>query len=503
MRIGSRRKSTFNNRTKASKVQPTAPPPALNFGTGKAYTSGWSDPLLEQLAGEDGQAGTHNPSIWGENGCARLINAVNEAHGVNSALIGHHYRADLQWLDSALEIKWPSAILVHETAQDRLDAWEVAAQDKAALEDEIKEDGFSLPHWRRLLFLATGLFGLLFGDLPIVAKSFELFHLSDKPIIPGFHLTDELHMAGLASVTALIILAHVSGHGLREIAHAFNWRRLAPKDQRSSLPRPSGFSAATVVVCLGFGLLLLQGLSVIRVDYLRSVHQQGNTTAFFDLNLGILSAAVALGFFHANLYGRRWADATRIEAKAHRLLVQSEGEYAASAGEFNGLLDQRDTVVAQAGHHIGASEQDTLRQIELITRRTVLSQPEPTTERLFPDDLPRPVHLEGAGLRVFLRGVAAEPTFPRLDVGSLVKRRQKVRQELRAMHKSPEEAERLETEIQDEEVVDVDDAGTAEVVLPPDSTVPASTQMSQPTGFPLPGTKSSADKIAHNGLGAL
>src|SRR6202022_3598082 len=101
----------------------------------------------------------------------------------------------------------------------------------------------------------------------LVSASFQVFGLSDQPAIPGVGLTDDLHITAYASVTALLVLAHLVGHNLKLIEHDLERRRQHANDAGATRQAPgiSWFRLAIIGVCLLLAVLALDGLATVRV----------------------------------------------------------------------------------------------------------------------------------------------------------------------------------------------------------------------------------------------
>jgi len=406
-------------------------PPALNIQRGLGYPGGYQDEHIESFAHEDGQAAVHNPAVWGENNVPHAIHAFIHGHDTNASLIGHDVRGRLQTVYARLRALIPQAKTTEQNALDDVEGWRTAQIEQAELAQEIKDDGLAIPDRFTLVWIVLALLALFFGDLAIISLSFEVFRLSDKPLVPGLKLTNELHLAAVTSVTALLILAHVAGYKLLLIAHAVGRRRKAiTPEAKEELPRPSWIDAAIAVGCVVVAWYVLQALSAIRVDYLRSRGVQSQPGPFLYLQAGIFLAAAVLSYHLSHPYARKWADAGRRVKRATAKQKSSEELLGEQTGKVNEDIDLLGTLLGQAGHHVGVSESNVNRQDRIYARRVILSQPEPTTERLFPETLPGPVNRLEEELKKFLIGVTALPTFEYLNTDKVTARREEVREEL-------------------------------------------------------------------------
>jgi hypothetical protein len=116
--------------------------------------------------------------------------------------------------------------------------------------------------------------------------------------------------------------------------------------------------------------------------------------------------------------------------RAEKAWKAEETAFNRLVGSVNAKIDLLDTLLAQAGHHVGISASDVRRQASLYARRVILSQPEPVVGKVFPVELPTPV---GEKLRQFLIGIAAVPAFEKLATDALVKRQDEIGAELRQL----------------------------------------------------------------------
>jgi hypothetical protein len=244
---------------------------SLSVGSGRQYPGGYQDEDVEAFALEDGQAAVHNPSRFGENTHPHSIDVLNAGHGNNAAMIAHQYRDDVQRTVDELDAEIPKARSAEQAAHTALENKRRAEVSKLRQRHSIEMEGLELPSLRSLIWIIAGI-GLLFlGEAGLVSASFQIFGLADKPAIPGIGLTDDLHITAYASVTALLVLAHIVGHNLRLIAHDVELRRRAVNaEAESKLPGISWFHLALIGVCLVIAVLALDALATVRVDYLQA-----------------------------------------------------------------------------------------------------------------------------------------------------------------------------------------------------------------------------------------
>ena len=414
----------------------SVPRPAFTQRTSQAYVGHVPREVLDRQAEADGAAEIHNPERFGSNTAPRRLIALSAAHDTNSALIGHELRGDLQNQVGELEVTVLPAALAEQDALDDLEEWGAKALRKAELARRMRSERLGAPQrWVAVGLVAVVLL-LVPGDLPIIAKSFEQFDLSDQPMAFGLHLTDELHLAALASVAALLLLAHFAGTQAKSFSHVLAVRREARRQQASSaapeIPIPTAVSAVAALVV---ALIVLQGLSVLRADFLATQGVPTSQTAFLQLNIGVLAAATITSYLHTHPLAKLWSQVVAEETAAAREMKRSQTTYEELAGKANSGIAQLDTLIAQAGHHVQASESNTRHAAENLVARELLALPEPVHERLYPDELPRPAQPAPDQLLAQLLGLTAIPTYSRFDIHNLIARRQELRQEIAAAHR--------------------------------------------------------------------
>lgn len=407
---------------------------SLSVDVGRQYPGGYHDQDVESIAFEDGQASVHNPSRWGENTHPHSIDVLNASYGTNAGLIAHQYRDDVQQTVDELETAIPKARSAEQAAHTALEDTRRAAVKTLQLRHQTEREGLELPSRRSALWIIAGI-GLLFlGEAGLVAASFQIFGLADRPAIPGFGLTDDLHITAYASVTALLVLGHVVGHNVRLIQHDLELRRQATDaEARATLPGVSWFRMMLIGVCLGLALLALYALATVRVEYLQAQGTNVPSLPFLLIQLAIFTAAALLVHQQTHPYGHRWAAQRREAKRIEKVWETREAVFSTLVGSVNAQIDVLDTLLAQAGHHVGVSGSDVGRQVSLYARRVVLSQPEPTAARLLPAQLPMAPLPVGEKLKQFLVGITSVPVFEKLSTDALVKRQQEIAAELREL----------------------------------------------------------------------
>ena len=404
-------------------------PTGLTINPGRMYGTGYDDDAVEKAAVVDGSASVHDGSLWGPNAeQVWFIRLLNAAHAANLRLIAHALLAALLVVHRDAEKADVAARTAEQNALDALEEYAEAGRAVEDLREENRAEGLQAPSDRGNGKYIAGLIALMLGDLAFNAVAFQLFGLSDRLLFGFLPYTDELHIGTAASVLALLVLAHFAGIRFREVLHQLDRGRRA--DDPAVLPQPNWVSFGVGTAYVVFALVLLTGVSVVRDDYLSQLGVDGKTLSFAAIQLGVFAAALALSIAHAHPYAAEWKHALHIERKADQQMERSCEQHATLVARFNGLVDEADALVAQAAHHVRVSAHDAIRQAFLYMRRVQLSQPELTTEQLFPPDLPQPEQPDDEALRRELIGVTGLPTLARLDTASVAQRRVALRDEL-------------------------------------------------------------------------
>lgn len=414
------------------RARPWSPDPAgarasaLGVSEGQAYTGHYGDATVDEMAREMGAGSLNDNGIWGENAePVRPFEELMAAFGVASHLIGHELRGALAGMHATLEKAMARAELALARAVEAVDEHCLRQIEVETLRRRIRDDGLALPHWlAHSLRYGLALVGIVLGDLALISVAFQLFGLSDDRIF-GVPYTDELHLAAMTSVAALVVLAHVAGKNLRAVVFDYERRRReADEDARAALPRPSRAASATAAACSLAALALLAGIADVRAGYLAESGVDARGLAFAGVQGGIFLAALALAVAHAHPHGREWVDANRLARAARRRMDRTCGEGADSVATVNGLVGRADAAIAQAGHHMGAARHDTTRQILRMAWVSQLHYPEPVSQaRLLPDDLAQPAAMSAAEARDHLMGVVPAYGFRRMTTQPLVARR--------------------------------------------------------------------------------
>jgi hypothetical protein len=382
-------------------------------GGTRPYVGGYPDEFVEEFGAEDGDAALHNPAVWGENGDRLHSSDVfNAGHGTATSLVGDVMRDDYQTVVTDIEHKVPQFGTAADEATTASDENTSAKMRKLALAAKLSKLGLPIPdryaEWRAYGILLA----LFIGDWALIAVGFQVLGLSDEPWIPGLTMTDDLHLAALASVMTLVVLAHVTGVKLRRIEHQLDRRRTTVDElERAKLPRASRFESVVAIVLYLVASTAVMAIGLIRIDYLLTAGVSVNAVPFAIIQIAVLTAAVVVAFVFAHPYAKEWKATEATEAKAAKKEESKIAVLDQCTGSLNADIDLLGSIVARSGHHVGADESNVIRQGSLYARRATLAQPETTPEVIFPAQLPAPKHLEGDELLETLTGITPLPEF--------------------------------------------------------------------------------------------
>jgi hypothetical protein len=186
---------------------------------------------------------------------------------------------------------------------------------------------------------------------------------------------------------------------------------------------------------------VLAGIAAVREAYLVEKGTDAHTWVFVAIQAGVFLAALALSMSHSHPFAREWARVSKRLGAAAARSRRSAQAHARLVGRVNGLIDEREALLAMAVQHVRVGEADVPRQVALYLRRVQLSLPEPIHERLFPTDLPVPTDITEKALKGILEGPGETRTFERPSVDRVVQRREELRNETKALRASAEEVQ--------------------------------------------------------------
>lgn len=389
-------------------------PVSLSTSRAGGYNTGLAEPDVLANAHEDGQAAVLDPAVVGVNSHPHAIDALTHGHDAAVGVIGHDSRGDLHRIDHALAGDLAAFTVSEQAALEANGRHEAAERQKILKEQQLTARGLTIPVRYGTAVLGAGL-GLLFGgEWALNALGFQQFGLSDRPWLAGLGFTDELHWAALSAVLAIIILGELAGTRLRTIEYLQGVYRGATGAQRRQVHPPA---LTDYLLLAGFALGAVAGvvsLSMMRSSYLREQDSAASGgLAFFGVQLVILLAAMALGYWHHHPEAAAWKSIAGNAATALRARDTTLQEHTATVHRINAAIDQRQAVLAQAGHHVRTDAANVNVQHALYKRSYLLAQPEPATDALFGDHL-TPSAPADADLLATLIGITALPVVAKV-----------------------------------------------------------------------------------------
>lgn len=404
---------------KLAPASPPVKPPAFATSRAGVYNTGTSESDVEKKAVEDGQAGILDPALVGVNSHPHVLDGLTDAHDGATGVISHGTREDLQKLDAELEAKVLDFASQEQAALQANSDYETAERQRIIQSAFMKRMGLPIPSKKAFVILVAALVGLFVGDWGLITLGYQVLGLSDHPWIPGLAFTDDLHLAAFSSVFALVVLGDVVGDRLRHIEHALNIRRQVDEAQRDTNPGPAPFDFALAAVCLAGALAGLASLSHIRSEYLKALGSDAGGAAFFGIQAVILLAAIVLGFRHANPEAKNWEAADRKATGAEWDRRAAVEVLNATGSSVNAGVDQRDAVLAMAGHHVNTDAANVRVQMAAYSRRYLLSQLEPAQDRLFGEHkMPR--EYTDDELLARITGITALPSFEKVTTATVI-----------------------------------------------------------------------------------
>ncbi|WP_024818148.1 hypothetical protein [Arthrobacter sp. 31Y] len=407
----------------------TRPAPNVTTFRNGAYNTGISEQDIENKAIEDGHTGILDPATVGVNSHPHAIDGLVEGHAAASGVISYDTRDELQAVDATLEKELLNFDSTKAAALDANSNYESAERERILQWRRMKVTGLPIPSKKAGVILAAAMIGLFVGDWGLITLGYQVLGLSDHPWIPGIAFTDDLHLAAFSSVFAIVVLGEVVGERLRRIEYALENRRRAVEAERDKLPKPAAFDVFWLTVCLLGALAGLAALSYIRSEYLKALGVGDGGPAFFGIQLAILLAAIALGFAHANPEAKRWMSIDKKAGAAEVKRTTAADAHAASGSRINAAIDERQAILAKAGHHIGTNAANVVVQTSDYKRRYSLSQLEPVQERLFGEHK-APKQDTDEGLLAKIVGIRPIASFEKVTTTSVMGALEKTRSRL-------------------------------------------------------------------------
>lgn len=388
-------------------------------GGAYAYFTGMSAEGLTTYAAEDGSAAISDPDVVGRpNQGPHIPNRLVHGHRTAVSVIGHELRGQLQRNTEAIESAHPAAQHAQREAVRAIGEQKSREIDCDATEHRRRQGNLAVPS--RKASRAAWLLPILLcaGEVGLVKTSYMLFGLSSEPLIGGLGLTNELSLAAFSTLLAVVVLADVAGVHLRKVYQRHR--------EATGAPPRADFATAGIALVLVVGCLA--GLTALRADYLAESGVAPNDPAFFAIQSAIVAAALAVAFFTHNPIAQEWLTARAALAEARDEARTAIDTAAAATARYNALVEERDTLVAQAAHHALADAAHMQGQQLQYFRDYIVSQHEPASEELFPaaDLLSPTISDEAEGAEDLLRRVVGltEPrTYERLEMTEVFEER--------------------------------------------------------------------------------
>jgi hypothetical protein len=349
------------------------------------------------MATEDGQAQLFTDTWGPSNRSPRLINAVDAGAETSTHLISIELAGTVGAQDEELEQRASQFPLAEEEVLAAIAAVEGTGDTIANVKEACHQADLEVPehHWHRNAAEGSGFSLLGLGDLYFISITFEVFGLSQNHFVSFLPLS-ELQLVAFSVMVALLLLTRLTGHLIRKLAYLIELRESenTGKDIDQRRLRRLTIRSWFVGAIAGAGILAalgtLFGISQVRASYLQQKHIAAHSAQFLLVQLGVATAGFVLSYFMAHPLDREWRSALIHENAAVVRLKELYDELAMLVGGFNSLVRQRDADILQHRSWALATNSDASRKGELAARRHQLSLPEPTTERLLPDELPKP-----------------------------------------------------------------------------------------------------------------
>ncbi|MGC0368843.1 hypothetical protein [Microbacterium sp. SLBN-111] len=295
----------------------------------RTYVGGYADDRVAEIGTQDGSASVGVTDMFGANTTAHGAGLVATAHAAQKGLIGHELAGVLGALDALrhdVKARYGATVATFTQSLGRMVD---ASMHRANMAFQRTALGLGAPHaWAPFALLAV-LIVLFLGEIGLLASALQSMGLSDVPLIPGVSLTDELHIAALATVVSLALVSHAVGDTLKHLKTDADVRRLEIVDEvRARLPKPSRFAMTIAGVAGICGIVAVAGMVMIRGEYLAESGSQITSAPFILIQLALLAAAVFTAYF--------FSDPT---AAAYRHAVKVENERVAETEQHLSMLE--------------------------------------------------------------------------------------------------------------------------------------------------------------------
>lgn len=387
---------------------------------GKRYTGGFTAAGAQATGHSAGEHNLHRRSVHGKANARRAMGRfprmVSAAFATEISIIGTTLRQSVQTCREQLAHLSGRVGEARQLAIDAIEesAWE--ARRLAQREHEIERQGLYLPHRVFLVVLMVALAGLFGADFTMLPVSFSPLNLSDARLlgVPGL---DELHLAATGVLTGLVVLAHRAAAEARTILHERWLERHTPQAGRDALPDRDTDAGKLLGLWLVFGLLLLAGVTLLRVTYLSTIGVSAEVVEFLLINLGIYGASFSASLWFAHPLVREYRSSRRRAQAAKRKMGGAVSAFRGLVAEHNVWVERIALAEANAVQHVGAAASTARLTEDTYELGLLFGQLEPTDERLFEDDPDLP---EVPGdVMARLRGVALPGEYAMLDPAEL------------------------------------------------------------------------------------
>lgn len=389
----------------------TAPRRTMLGAEAREYPGGYSDADVAEIGTQDGAAGVGVTDTFGENTVAHGAGLVTAAHDAQVGMIGHELAGVLGELDRRCHAI--GARFATTTARFTREVGVAldAMQHRANVAHVRRSLGLGDPRWWAPLALFGVLVALFLGEIGLLASALQSMGLSDTPLIPGVPLTDELHIAALAAVVSLALVAHAVGDTLKVLKTDADLRRTEIEPRvRARFAKLSRFAMVLAGVAGLCGLVAVAGMVLIRGEYLAESGSEITSGPFILIQVALLAAAVLAAYHFSDPTAHAWRDAAKKEDASIEMAEASLASLDSDAGEHNSIAQQRETEITAARHHVGVDRANAVRQSRHLYPRQVLhASPEPVAAKLFATGFPELHTMTADEIRAGLLGKAAEP----------------------------------------------------------------------------------------------
>lgn len=344
------------------------------------------------MAVDDARAGFYTDAWGDDNRAPRAIGAINAGPHVSAEVVAHDLHGDLDEIEGELEA---SSVRIPPAEEAVISAGEVVETDKARtkeVEERCKTHGLSVPDHRlaRRVGEGVGLTALGVGDEKFNSLSFQVYGLSDKAFSSWLPISEDQLVAG-SVIAAMLMLVAIAGTRMARLGH--NLEQAKAKGDPSADRRRRvrvGIEATAVLLGIAGGIGCLVGVSGVRAAFLEAEGVAAHQHEFLLIQLAIAAAGFLLAWALAHPFDRDWRVATHKLRKNTKQFSRASAEFVGLVGVYNALIRSREAVLGQALAHTNALVAHAAMEGPIYAREHQLNLAEPTTERLLPDELPRP-----------------------------------------------------------------------------------------------------------------